>query len=339
MRGAVGLLVACNSEAEGAGAPGEGGEKAQAASGSCGSASGGRACPHDTAADQAGEAGTPASGNTASRGGDSSTTHGGKSGSGGTTSGGAASGGAASGGAANGGAAGAGGAAGGLGGKGGAGGAGGLGGGGAGGGDTGSAIVYSTNFDLTELPILEAGNWHHTGLEWAAIGTANGLAYGNQALASRPESEHYDDSYAYLSGFPGNHRATATVHRSSIDTGCTHEVELLLRWSDAAHNARGYECNLAYDGSYAGIVRWNGPYGDFTLLGNGTVAGGTHDGDVFSAEIVGSTITVRLNGSVVVSASDSVWTDGNPGIGLYRGLSGCGTQQDYGFASFAATSL
>ena len=43
-----------------------------------------------------------------------------------------------------------------------------------------------------------------------------------------------------------------------MDPGCTHEVEVLLRWADSAHIARGYECNLAFDGGYAQIVRWNG---------------------------------------------------------------------------------
>jgi hypothetical protein len=37
----------------------------------------------------------------------------------------------------------------------------------------------------------------------------------------------------------------------TIDASCTHEVEILLRWFDAEHVARGYECHLAFDGSYA----------------------------------------------------------------------------------------
>src|SRR5262249_447224 len=119
-----------------------------------------------------------------------------------------------------------------------------------------------------------------------------------------------------------------------------HEVEILLRWSDADHNARGYECGLAYDGAYAGVTRWNGAAGDFTTLQNvSNIAGGVHDGDVLSAEIVGSTITMKLNGTVLVTVTDTKWSDGNPGIGLYRGVSGCGTLGDYGFTSFSASSV
>jgi hypothetical protein len=99
-------------------------------------------------------------------------------------------------------------------------------------------------------------------------------------------------------------------------------VEILLRWSDSAHSSQGYECNLAWDGAYVQIGRWNGPYGNFTTLFDSLVSGGApgsvHDGDVFSADMIGSNITVRLNGRVIATASDSVWTTGNPGIGFYR---------------------
>jgi hypothetical protein len=128
---------------------------------------------------------------------------------------------------------------------------------------------------------------------------------------------------------------------ASINTGCTHEVEILLRWSDSAHNAHGYECNLAYNGAYAEIVRWNGALGSYTYVapqGSGG-PGAVHDGDVFSAQIVGNTITTYLNGKQINSATDTTFATGNPGIAFYRGASGCGSFGDYGFTSFVATSL
>jgi hypothetical protein len=214
--------------------------------------------------------------------------------------------------------------------------------------DASGTVAYSTDFDLTESRISEGGRWHRDGLDWTAIETFGGLAAGTQALGvARSGPGVYNDSYAYLTGFPASQQASAVVHLASgVDTGCTHEVEILLRWADAAHTARGYECNLAYNGGYAEVVRWNGPVGDYTYVapqGSGG-PGAVHDGDVFTAQIVGNVITTALNGRMlqrvdVTSVGGPVWSDGNPGIGMWRGTNGCGARGDYAFTHFAATSL
>jgi hypothetical protein len=200
--------------------------------------------------------------------------------------------------------------------------------------------MYATNFDRTESPISENGAWHHDGLDWTTVDTANGIAYGTQALGvNRSGPTGYNDSYAYLSGFPPDQRASAVVYMGTIDGSCTHEVEIILRWADSARNARGYECNVAFDGSYAQIVRWNGPVGDYTYLGNGNVSGGVHDGDTVSCSIVGNQITLSVNGVVRATATDSTFATGDPGIAFWRGFSGCGAFGDYGFTSFTASSI
>ncbi len=206
------------------------------------------------------------------------------------------------------------------------------------GGTAGAAgVTYTTNFDLSESPLSGGGAWHHDGLDWTAVDTANGIAFGTQALGvARSGPRQYNDSYAYLSGFPADHEASAVVHLGSIDGSCTHEVEILLRWMDSAHVARGYECNVAFDGSYAQIVRWNGPVGDYTYLNNGSLPGGVHDNDTVSASIVGDKITLSVNGVVRASARDTTFLTGNPGVGFWRGSSGCGRLGDFGFTSFAA---
>ena len=197
---------------------------------------------------------------------------------------------------------------------------------------------YATSFDLTEAPISENGVWHHAGLDWTFVDTEGGIAFGTQVLGmNRSGPGAYNDSYAYLSGFAADQRASAVVHQGTIDPGCTHEVEILLRWSDADHVAQGYECNLAYDGSYAQIVRWNGPVGDFTYLGSGSVPGGVHDGDTLAASITGTRITLSVNGVVTATADDASYATGNPGIGFWRGDGGCGALGDYGFTSFVAS--
>ena len=194
-------------------------------------------------------------------------------------------------------------------------------------------VSYTTNFDLDEAPLSDNGAWHHDGLDWTKVEAGSGFAYGTQSGTAG-----YDDSYAYLSGFPADHSASAVIHRESdIDGSCTHEVELLLRWADAAHSARGYECNVAFDGSYAQIVRWNGPFGNFTYLDSGSVPGGIHDGDRVSAAIVGQTITLSINGKQVARATDATYAAGNPGMGFWRG-GPCGSKHDYAFTSFSATS-
>jgi hypothetical protein len=199
---------------------------------------------------------------------------------------------------------------------------------------TGGTISYSTNFDLTESPLSEGGAWKHLGLDWTLVNTSNGLAWGTQT-----GSGAYDDSYAYLSGFPPDQMASGVVHLASPSGAATHEVEILLHWSDDAHDARGYECNLAWNGGYAEIVRWNGPINDFTYLDRSSAPMGVHEGDTLSAKIVGNTITSYLNGVQIATATDSMFRTGNPGIGLWRGGGAPVTLRDYAFTSFTAMSL
>ena len=195
-------------------------------------------------------------------------------------------------------------------------------------------VDYTTMFDGTESPISEMGAWTHVGLDWTLVDTANGNAFGTQTGTGG-----YDDSYAHLSGFAPDHGASGVIHRAAmIDPACTHEVEILLRWSDTAHDAHGYECNLAFDGSYAQIVRWEGPFGHFTYLANGSVAGGVNDGDTIRATAIGDLITLYVNDVQVAQATDATWSTGDPGMGFWRGGT-CGTRGDYGFTSYTASRM
>jgi hypothetical protein len=202
-------------------------------------------------------------------------------------------------------------------------------------GDGGASKMYSTNFDGTEKPISENGAWVHLGLDWAYVDTGNGLAYGTQTGTGG-----YNDSYAHLSGFPPDQSGSGVIHKdAALDGSTTHEVEIHLHWSDAAHDAHGYECNLAFDGSYAQIVRWNGALGDFTYLSSGSVPGGVHEGDVLSASIVGTHITLAVNGATITTADDATWKTGNPGFGLWRGGPAGAFNGDYAFTSYTAKSI
>jgi len=204
----------------------------------------------------------------------------------------------------------------------------------------GGGVSYDTEFDTAESPISEGGIWRHFGQLWTFVEVSGGVAYGTQDGSGATLADAVDDSYAYLSGFPPDQRASAVIHKTAgIQAPGLQEVELLLRWEDSANAARGYECLLAWNGAYVEIVRWNGALNDYTYLVQKS-PGSVNDGDVFAAEIVGSTITVRLNDRVIASANDSTYTTGNPGIGFFRwDHGGVTNSQSYGFKSFHAAAV
>jgi len=162
----------------------------------------------------------------------------------------------------------------------------------------------------------------------------NGLAHGTQS-----GSGGYDDSYAYLSGFPPDQSASGVIYLNPNTDSANREVELLLRWSDSAHGATGYECLIQHQGQYAAIVRWNGPLGDFTVIGRAAASATPHPktGDVFTATIVGNVITAYLNGVPFMQATDSTHATGNPGIGFF--IRAPASNTDFGFTGFSATGL
>jgi hypothetical protein len=200
---------------------------------------------------------------------------------------------------------------------------------------------FSTTFPMTENPISEGGVWHHSGYRWKQVRTVAGHAVGTQTGTGG-----YDDSYVYLAGFGPNQTARAVVWRDPAIKGNYREVELLLRWSDTPTEARGYECNLSWDGSYAQIVRWNGAFGDFTYLANqATFPHGVmppRTGDIFTARISGDVISVLLNKNdghgdrLLVSASDNTYAEGNPGMGFF--IQGRLDPAQFGFSDFSASS-
>ena len=115
---------------------------------------------------------------------------------------------------------------------------------------------FSTTFDGTENPISENGAWRRASNSWANVQKANGVAFGT----SRGVNSH-DDSYAILaSSFGADQTAEGVVFRDqALSPGPAHEVELLLRMSDDAGNARGYECLFNWYGGVQ-IVRWATPH-------------------------------------------------------------------------------
>jgi hypothetical protein len=198
-----------------------------------------------------------------------------------------------------------------------------------------TAQTYSTDFPLTENPISEGGAWVNggtIGLDWTNVRTASGIAYGTQSGGS------YNDSTALLTGtWKANQQVEATVYTVNQNSSVFQEVEIRLRSSLSAHRATGYEINfrcLKTGAAYSEIVRWNGPLGDFTYLS--TISGskyGVANGDIVKATIMGNVISVYINNVLILTATDSTYSSGNPGLGFCCGSS----MSDFGFTSFTAT--
>jgi hypothetical protein len=203
----------------------------------------------------------------------------------------------------------------------------------------GPARTYATRFPRDEASLSEGGLWaggRTSGLDWSDVATGSGRAYGVEA-----GDRGYDDAVALLTGLWAPNQTVQATVRCEHPTGKSwEEVELRLRSALAPHVATGYEINfrcLKTKDAYSEIVRWDGPLGKFTYLSqrNG-MRFGVIDGDVVKATIVGSVITVFLNGVEVNRATDATFATGAPGIGFF--LQGApGVNRDYGFSSFSAS--
>ena len=221
----------------------------------------------------------------------------------------------------------------------------------------GTSQNYSTAFPRTENPIDEDGRWLNgkvDGTDWTDVQTSRGNAIGTQFREA--EGTEYHDSVAVLDGTWGSDQTVEGVVHEANRTGtgasgwggnefgdCIHEVELILRGNIFPANIYLYEVLFSsrLDGTaYTEIVKWSGAQGNFTYLSR---KWGTQyrvfDGDVVRASIVGNTIKVYLNNTLVATATDSVSpiTQGSPGIGFFtnRGCTGGAHNEDFGFKSIA----
>ena len=199
------------------------------------------------------------------------------------------------------------------------------------------AADYTTSFTVDEPALSEGGQWvtglTH-GLDWTDVVVQNGYAFGTQ-----PCSSGYNDSLAVLTGsWEPTQTAEATVHVTNQNIGAFPEVELLLRFSIAPHDAHGYEVlfSTRAGGRYAQIVRWNGALNDFTELTDIVPMPMLRDGDVVKATAVGTLIQGFINNILIVSVNDSVFPSGNPGVGFFCSRGTPDLADDFGFYDFTA---
>lgn len=193
------------------------------------------------------------------------------------------------------------------------------------------------------------------GIDWADVVTEHGVAHGGKVkmavaehrmeqgnlAVDNPEEAapigDYDDPTAVLTGSWGsNQHGKGVVFSRNQSEDYFQEVEIRLRSTIAPNSCTGYEvfwrC-LKTENAYAEIVRWNGAIGTFTSLARAQGATfGVKDGDMVEATVEGNQIRSFINGREVLSATDDVYAEGNPGIGFNFG---CGdTYIDHGFRSF-----
>lgn len=177
--------------------------------------------------------------------------------------------------------------------------------------------TFVTTFDSSETPLSEGGAWRRSNNPWTNVKVQNGVAFGTNGVTNG-----YDDSYAYLTqNFGANYEIEGIVYRDpSLPSSDSNELELMLRVTDSGSTASAYEVLWQ---SYGGqqIVKWNGPFGSFTVLQatqlsyfNRPLA----NGDVLKASVIGNVITMYVNGVATQRATDSGLTSGQPGIGFFR---------------------
>jgi hypothetical protein len=208
-----------------------------------------------------------------------------------------------------------------------------------------SARTWTTSFPLVENPISEGGVWHHLDPTLTVVSTEvlDGVhvAHGTQAGAGG-----YDDSNAYLSGFPENQSIQGTIWMSpSISSIPNREIELLLRWRDdnplrltryGMTSATGYEINVNQNGQYLQLGTFKGP-----LLASAASPPVPKTGDIFKAQIVtnangSATIVVYWNGVEKINYTHSTpVTGGNPGVGFY--IDSGARNNEFGFSSVTAS--
>lgn len=192
---------------------------------------------------------------------------------------------------------------------------------------------YSVDFTNTAIqdPLSLGGVWSNN-----TQGSGGNVAPGNLAsmriaLASNgstPIAQHaaapivndYNDSFAFVPNVSsGNIRVTAVVYRNpAYNPSTNHEIEILLGCRSASGTHRWIECLWNALGG-TDIASLDGGPGSYTIIGNSVFAiGPPEDGDVWVAELLRSTNTVRwyVNGTLVCTATHAAISNLGDGAGI-----------------------
>lgn len=192
---------------------------------------------------------------------------------------------------------------------------------------------YSVDFTTQTVqdPLSLGGVWTNN-----TQGTGGNVAPGNLASmrialasdgsttiaqhAAAPIVNDYNDSFAFVPNMSsGNLRVTAVVYRDpSYNPSTNHEIEIILGCRSASGTHRWIECLWNAQGG-TDIASLDGGPGSYTIIGNSVFAiGPPEDGDIWVAELLRSTHTVRwyVNGTLVCTATHAVITNLGNGAGI-----------------------
>jgi hypothetical protein len=213
----------------------------------------------------------------------------------------------------------------------------------------GLAMSYYTTFSADQNPLSENGNWVDgtiTGqnTDCAITNNCAGLHY---AYGLQSGTNGYDDSLAVLAGtnWGPTQSLTLTIYctnqlPSSADV--YEEVEYGLQCTLSNNWFSGYfmDCSLNSDSSYVELGLYYGPGGANVNWGADVYdLPPVTNGSTICAAITNGTITIAVNGQVVIQSTDPTGISiptGAPCIGFFH-QNMDGVQTDFGISSFYAT--
>jgi hypothetical protein len=201
---------------------------------------------------------------------------------------------------------------------------------------------YASTFSVSEKPLSESGMWHHTDATLTVCQSTGGRAFGTQT-----GTHGTDDSNCYLTGFGANYEVEAVLWiNPGISGNGSHEVEILLRWTDDGPvrttpfgdtHVVGYEINMPSDGHFVSLARFK----DASSLQDVGSVGIPKSGDRFRARIEGQRIRVWYNDVLKIDYTDNTSSGGiaggNPGMGFF--VSSDAPNTDFGFDAVTVTAL
>lgn len=205
---------------------------------------------------------------------------------------------------------------------------------------------YFTNFSTTENPVDEGGRWLNglrEGASWNDCQVSSGRLCATHTELSTPP---FDDCNACINPafrqYNPNQFARGTVFRTPGYTA-GHEILLFVRKKISSGSAPGYEVYWTTNGGgVVNLVRWNGPLNNFTGPLAFAATSLPSSGDVLRVEIIGTVITVSVNGAAPIITYDdagaSQLNTGNPGIGN-NPFDPTSTFFDFGWDDFTCGNL
>lgn len=185
---------------------------------------------------------------------------------------------------------------------------------------------YSTSFPASQTPVSEGGNWI---LPWPAQFPTGMNSIAGVGAFGDAASSGFQDSVSTLVGT--NYGPTQVFDCVVAITGGygAAEVEIHARTTFDTSHIYLYEIDIIPAATRIDLVRWNGGFGDVSLLNTGTL-GAVADGDHFTVSVTNSgsdvLITAAHKGVTIVSVTDTApnarYLAGNPGMGGDIGGSG-----------------